>query len=132
MTDLKELVDSVEGWLGDGEASELHRAALNAAAAEPVAVEIGSWKGKSTVAIASAFRERGAGTVYAVDPHEGTSPHETEGEPDTFAAFLANVERAGVAAHVTPVRARSREARPRVDHSVDLLFVDGSHEYDDV
>jgi predicted O-methyltransferase YrrM len=55
------------------------------------------------------------------------------GEPDSYEAFLRNLERAGVRDVVEPLRATSREARPSVaEDSVDVLFVDGSHRYEDV
>jgi predicted O-methyltransferase YrrM len=97
-------------------------------------VEIGSWKGRSTIALASGAAARpGGGVVYAIDPHRGGVPHRITGEPDSYEAFLANLERAGVRDAVEPIRSTSREARPSVaDDSVDVLFVDGSHRYEDV
>jgi predicted O-methyltransferase YrrM len=91
------------------------------AAPRRVAVEIGSWKGRSTLAIGLGFAERGAGTVIAVDPHT---------RDDTFADFERNV--APVAAHVRPVRRLSLEARAEAGEPIDLLFLDGSHAYEDV
>jgi hypothetical protein len=120
----------VEGWLGNREAWALHEAARTAPGATPVAVEIGSWKGRSTIALALGFRARGSGTVIAVDPHDGPR-HRARGL-DTFGPFLANVEAAGVAGHVRPIRATSAEARPAVTEPIDVLFVDGSHAYEDV
>ena len=130
--ELLELVDSVDGWLAGDEALALHHAAAAIASPDPVAVEIGSWKGRSTVAIASAFRDRGAGTVYAVDPHCGARPHRLTGEDDTQAAFEANIARAGLTGHVQLLRMLSADARPLVTRPIDLVFIDGSHLYEDV
>ena len=45
----------------------------------------------------------------------------------------ANIRKAGVAEHVRPIRALSTVARSQFDAgSVDVLLVDGAHEYDDV
>ncbi|HEX8206064.1 MAG TPA: class I SAM-dependent methyltransferase [Solirubrobacteraceae bacterium] len=119
--ELKEALAGAEGWLGRREAWELHRAALAAPGPAPIAVEIGSWKGRSTLALGLAFRARGAGTVIAVDPHT---------RDDTLADFERNV--APVREHVRPVLALSPAAREQVDETIDLLFVDGSHRCEDV
>lgn len=125
----------VEGWLGDREAWSLHRAVATLPGAGPVTVvEIGSWKGRSTIALATAVIARpAAGVVVAVDPHRGGVAHRLLGEEDTFDQFLANLERAGVTDVVHPIRATSEAARGRIpDDSVHMLFVDGSHRFEDV
>ena len=127
-----DFVHQTEGWLSTPEALALHRAALEVHRGNILAVEIGSFKGKSTIAIASAIRIRG-GRLIAIDPHTGSIEHRQVAPTDTYDAFLSNIEGAGVSAVVEPVRAYSHVARPHVsDGSVSLLFVDGSHEYDDV
>jgi predicted O-methyltransferase YrrM len=128
-------LDGVEGWLGAREAWALRQ--LVATVPGPAAVrvvEIGSWKGRSTIALACGAAARsGGGIVYAMDPHRGGVAHRMTGEPDSYDAFLANLERSGVRDAVDPTRATSREARSSVaDDSVDVLFVDGSHRYQDV
>jgi predicted O-methyltransferase YrrM len=125
----------IEGWLGEEEAWRLHRAAAEIPDQAPATVvEIGSWKGRSTIALATGVGARpGGGVVLAVDPHRGGRAHELTGEPDTFAAFEENLRGSGVADLVEPLRETSLAARGRVpDDSVDLLFLDGSHERDDV
>jgi MMP 1-O-methyltransferase len=96
-------------------------------------VEIGSWKGRSTIVLALGLRARGGGMVHAIDPHRDSRLHGSTGVPDTYESFLANVRRAGVEAHVRPIRSLSHEARKGfAAGSVDMLFVDGSHLYEDV
>jgi predicted O-methyltransferase YrrM len=128
-------LDGVEGWLGDYEAWALRQAVATVPGSDPArVVEVGSWKGRSTIALASGAAARpGGGVVVAIDPHRGAVAHRMTGEPDSWHAFLANLERAGVRDAVEPVRATSRDARPSVaDDSVDVLFLDGSHRYEDV
>jgi predicted O-methyltransferase YrrM len=125
----------VEGWLAADEALALHRAARDFPGDGPVrVVEIGSWKGRSTIALATGVAARPAGgVVHAVDPHRGGVAHRLTGESDSYEAFLANVDRAGVRDVVDPIRATSAVARRQVaDGSVHVLFVDGSHRHDDV
>jgi predicted O-methyltransferase YrrM len=132
---LRAALEGVQGWLADDEAWALHGAVAGFPAAGAIRiVEIGSWKGRSTITLASGLATRAAGgVVHAVDPHRGGVAHRLLGEADTFGAFLANLERAGVRELVDPIRATSAAARGRVpDGSVHVLFVDGSHRYGDV
>ena len=129
-------VRGVEGYLSDDEAWALYRAVCDNAAQAPRVVEIGSYKGKSTIALASALVEKGAGSLVAVDPHAPTGKESyvrEHGEQDTYAEFERNVAYAGVSNYVTSIRATSRDARKRYDmRPIDVLFIDGSHDYDDV
>ncbi|MHB8589525.1 MAG: class I SAM-dependent methyltransferase [Candidatus Dormibacteraceae bacterium] len=112
----------IEGMLFLGEAWTLYEAArlLMASHRDPMVVEIGSFKGRSSAALALGLLDRGAGRLYAIDPN-----HQPE--------FGPNLERSGVRDLVVVVRQGSHEARGQFDpSSVDLLFVDGSHEYKDV
>jgi glycosyltransferase involved in cell wall biosynthesis len=133
--EVKRLVDGVPGWLGAREAWRLHETAYRHARRNPdlTAVEIGSWKGRSTTAIASGLERAGAGLLYAVDPHERSRLHTLTGEAATYPALRANLRRAGVDGRVRCVRSTSADARADfAERSVGLLFVDGSHEYEDV
>lgn len=134
--ELEHALEGVEGYFSSDEAWALYRATRDCSAAAPRAVEIGSYKGRSTIAIALALRDRGAGLVISIDPHAptGKASYVVEhGTADTFDEYLANVRRAGIEAFVRPIRATSADARPQYDGApIDLLFVDGSHDLDDV
>jgi hypothetical protein len=129
-------LQGVEGFLGLDEAWELHEEArLYPPVSERVnVVEIGSWKGRSTIALGLGVKARGNGSVAAIDPHTGSRELiEIYGPVDTYGSFLSNIERAGVADVVVPIRKTSHHARMTVEEkSVHVLFVDGSHEYEDV
>lgn len=128
-------LEGVEGWTTEAQLSALLDLGLAAPGSAPTFVEIGSWKGRSTIALATALEARGdGGKVFAVDPHLGSSEHRREGEAvDTYTEFLANVRRAGVDDYVEPLRMPSLEASTRFSPgSVSLLFIDGSHDYPDV
>jgi len=125
-------IEGVEGWLDLEEALVLREAARQVAlaAADPVVVEIGSWKGRSTIAMAGGLREAGRGHVFAIDPHRGSPEHQGDLPVDTFPEFRENVASRGLDRHVTPMRETSGAARPRfADRSVHMLFVDGPHDY---
>jgi GT2 family glycosyltransferase len=132
---LAALLDGVEGWLGLGEARALQQAAFRHGRlrSELAAVEIGSWKGRSTIALASGLRRAGWGVLHAIDPHEGSHTHALTGERNTYAELCANLRRAGLESFVEPVRALAADACAHFDsQSVGLLFVDGSHRCEDV
>ena len=97
-------------------------------------VEIGSFRGRSTIVLARAAADDV--TVTAIDPHAGSdrgpqeiAPDATTGEAD-HEVFLANLERAGVSAKVRPVRKFSSDALGDVTGDIDLLYVDGAHRYE--
>jgi predicted O-methyltransferase YrrM len=117
----------VEGWLTEAPARRLFAAAAAVAPGGRV-VEIGSFRGRSAIVLASAGAD-----VVCVDPHAGSDrgPREIaadagRGDAD-LEAFRANLARAGVAARVRHVRAFSDAALGEVPGPVDVLFVDGAH-----
>lgn len=127
-----ERIADVDGWLTDAQALALYEAAADVRRGGRI-VEIGSFRGRSTIVLASAAD---AGVeVVAIDPHAGNDRgpqeirgYETEAEGD-HEVFARNLAAAGVADRVRHVRAFSNEAHASVDGSVDLLWVDGAHRY---
>lgn len=121
----------VEGWLTDAQARRLWDRTVEAGPGARV-VEIGSYRGRSTIVLAHATH---GGSVVAIDPHGGTDrgPQEIttsaeHGERDA-AAFRRNLERGGVAELVEHVREPSQEALASVAGPADVLYVDGAHRY---
>ena len=125
-------LDGIEGWLSDDQARRLWEAAHTL---EPPAriVEIGSFRGRSTIVLAQAAAD--GVDVVAIDPHAGSDrgPQEIETDAATgdsdHERFIANLERAGVRARVRHVREFSQDALPAVEGEIDLLYVDGAHRY---
>ena len=95
-------------------------------------LEIGSFKGRSTVGIAYVTRELGLGTVVAVDPH--TSPATTDpdlrGKTTSYEDFVANLTTAGVLERVEIKRAYSHELAREWKDPIRLLWIDGDHTYE--
>jgi MMP 1-O-methyltransferase len=116
---VKPLIADIPGWLTDEEGAALYELARSCRG-EGVIVEIGSWKGKSTICLALGSEAGASVPLYAVDPHAEYR----------FGDFKANVERAGIAELVRPVASLSQTAADEFDEPIELLFVDGSHEYD--
>jgi predicted O-methyltransferase YrrM len=133
---LEGALEGVDGWFNLDEAWVLHEAVRTLPARQALTVvEIGSWKGRSAITMGLGLKARGrGGRVITIDPHEtGEEADVPEADHDRMPELVANIEGAGLGETVEAVRAFSHEARPRFeDGSVDLLFVDGSHHYEDV
>lgn len=125
--EVRAVASTIEGWLADEQGCALFRAAA-AVSGRGAIVEIGSWKGRSTVWLAAGARLAGA-LVYAVDPHVGS--HE-DPAADTLPEFRGNLERAGLASVVEPLVMTSTEAARVLAGAVELLFIDGDHSFEGV
>jgi MMP 1-O-methyltransferase len=116
---VKPLIADVPGWLTDEEGEALYALAKECSGRGAI-VEIGSWKGKSTICLGLGSRAGRGVPIFAIDPHADYR----------FGDFKANVERAGIHDLVTPIASLSQSAADDFDEPIELLFVDGSHEYD--
>jgi predicted O-methyltransferase YrrM len=132
LADALAAVRGVEGWMTDAQAKRLWMAAARVPDGGRI-VEIGSYRGRSTIVLASAARRDVQ--VVAIDPHAGNDrgPRQwtgtaAEGEAD-HAAFLANLERAGVSSRVRHLRRPSLDAIGEVRGIVDLVYIDGAHRF---
>ena len=74
MLNFKNKVSKIGGWLTRREGEFLYKSAKNLSPKAPV-VEIGSWKGRSTICLATGAKEVKGYYVYAVDHHKGSSEH---------------------------------------------------------
>jgi hypothetical protein len=127
-----ERIAGVDGWLTDAQARELYDAAAGVPSGGRI-VEIGSFRGRSTIVLASAAPD--GAEVVAIDPHAGNDrgPQEWDGyeaeAAEDHEVFLRNLGAAGVADRVRHIRAFSGEAHREVDGSVELLWIDGAHRF---
>ena len=121
----------VSGFLGEGEFRALLTLAACALAlpGEGAMVEIGSFKGRSTVALATLARELGLGgeprPVVSIDPH--TSPSPTDPGVASFADFIAALAAHELSAAVEVHRATSAEVARGWRRPIRLLWIDGDH-----
>ena len=129
---LMEALEGVDGWFSREQVARVARHAANTPAGGCI-VEIGSFRGRSTIAMARSAP--GTVSIYAIDPHAGNDrgPQEIEGF-ETAAAqdhktFQANLARSKVADRVTYVRKFSHEAHGDVPDRIDVLHIDGAHRF---
>ena len=117
----------VEGWLTEPESAYL----ASVASRSVVAIEVGSWMGRSTCAIAANIQ----GYVWAVDTWRGSAEHVVglAGKPNgwLYERFLANTK----GLPVLPLMLPSLEAAAllrRCGAQADMIFIDANHTYDSV
>ena len=124
------LPSDVDGWLTEAQAQRLDRCARAVPGGGRI-VEIGSFRGRSTIVLARAAGEQIE--VVAIDPHLGSDrgPQEIAAQPELgeedTQLFRSNLERHGVSDRVRHARALSSEAP--LEDAIDLLYVDGAHRF---
>jgi hypothetical protein len=117
----------LEGMIGDLEQELLTR--LASEVGEGCVVEVGSWRGMSTIALANGARV----PVYAIEPHEEfTGVLGGQFGPDDRRAFFENLLQAGVVEKVRLVNLSSEIVAPGWELPVGLLWIDGDHRYEGV
>jgi MMP 1-O-methyltransferase len=115
---------SIEGWLSDAQGRALYHAAALVNGRGAI-VEIGSWKGRSTVWLAHGAR-RARARVIAIDPHVSSRE---DPRAKTLEAFRTNIARAGVEQDVEIMVMTAAAAARALRGDVELLFVDGDHSF---
>jgi glycosyltransferase involved in cell wall biosynthesis len=127
---------AVEGWLDDDEADLLIASTARALATldAGAVVEVGSYLGRSTVALGSVVRTvRPTARVYAVDPHDGRVGALDQGIQQTrptLDGFRHNIASAGLSDFVVTIQQHSFDVA--WDQPIALLLIDGLHDYANV
>jgi hypothetical protein len=125
-------LDGVDGWFSPDQVDRVATAAATVPSGGRI-VEIGSFRGRSTIAIARSAAD--GVEIVAIDPHAGNDrgPQEIEGFEEEAAqdheVFLANLTKADVAERVRHVRRFSHEAHGEVGAPIDVLHIDGAHRF---
>lgn len=128
--EIKKIVDKVDGFLSDKDGELLYNLAKNCTG-KGVIVEIGSWKGKSTIWLGKGSKNGNDVKIYAIDPHTGSSEHkERFGKVWTFEEFKENIKNSNVDDIVLPIVKTSEDAAKDFNVPVELIFIDGAHEYE--
>lgn len=127
---IKKIVENVEGWFSEREGELVYNFAKNCRG-EGVIVEIGSWKGKSTIWLGKGSKDGNKIQIYAIDPHTGSSEHQQENKKIwTFEEFKENIKNAKVDDVIVPLIKTSEEAAKDFDKPIEFIFIDGAHEYE--
>lgn len=127
---IQRTISHVDGWLTDRELSFL---ALVAACptTEGTILEIGSYRGRSTIVLARAAALTAQRTIVAVDPlpDEGPLARDAHGKWTARALLDANLDQAGVLDQVEFHQCSSYELAPQWTAPLRLLWIDGDHRY---
>jgi hypothetical protein len=130
--DVLQAVERVDGWMSPDQAQALYAAAAACHAGDQI-VEIGSFRGRSTIVLACAAVD--GVSIIAIDPHAGNDrgPQEIDGFVDEAAhdhdVFNENLANAGVASRVRHIRAMSNAAHTDVAGDIAVLYIDGAHRF---
>lgn len=126
----KSISDSIDGWLTNEEGEQLWKLAKNCKGSG-VIVEIGSWKGKSTVLLGNGSKAGNKVKVYAIDPFTGSSEHQKDNKKVwTFNEFKKSIKIGKVNDIIIPLVKTSEAAVKDFDKPVGFIFIDGAHEYE--
>lgn len=130
---------TVKGFLPDHEAAALYGSALEFfSSAVGLAVEIGSYCGKSTVLLGAAAQACAA-SVVTIDHHRGSDEHQVgwqyhdptlvgaDGLFDTLPTLRNTIARAGLENVVQPLIGSSAAVSRWWQTPVDFVFIDGGH-----
>lgn len=135
--------DSTEGWLQEAEADLLVRTAEKYWNPNSQWLEIGSFKGRSTVLLAGVLAANEAGWLQCVDPMEGDLSYPSkwgangtmdtdriENVGSTLEAFRETINKANLNSYVTLYECFITDHVP--PSLVDLCFYDGLHDYQSI
>jgi predicted O-methyltransferase YrrM len=121
----------IGGWLTPDEGDLLEKLAKDNTGG--AIIEIGSYKGKSTVRLGKGSKAGKRESVFAVDTFQGSPEHKVDGEDiDTYEEFIANVKKAGMNDIIVPVPKTSEDAAMVFSMPIGLIFIDGDHSYEGV
>jgi predicted O-methyltransferase YrrM len=123
------LVLSTEGMLAPEEAQELATLAAGVPQTEAI-VEVGSFRGRSTVALALGSLNGHNAPVFAIEPHEPfRGPLGGHFGPADRRMFFSNLLAAGVVEQVRLVNLTSEVVAAGWRQPLGLLWIDGDHNY---
>lgn len=117
------IIKNVEGCLSVKEGILLYKLAKKIPKDCSI-VEIGSWKGKSTICMALGSYDGNLAKVYAIDPHNNNF--------NTYEEFIENIREFNVYDIITPIVSTSEKAACDFNKPIGLLFIDGAHDYENV
>lgn len=137
---LLEASKNTYGWLSEVEATQLYQLAKDTPKKKGVIVEVGSFVGKSLLAVVAGAIEAGNTPVFSIDTHEGSPEHNTPSNP----YFSLELNRVNTLPHLEETLTKA-EVRDSVEikvgdgvnegqnwqqQNVGFIFIDTAHDYD--
>ncbi len=110
-----------------------HYAKESALHGHGVVVEVGAYRGASTVALAMGLQDAGHGKVHSIDPHKNyRGVLGGVFSPDDHIAYEALLKRYGVESWVAHYCCESAACATSWTGAIDLIWLDGDHSYEGV
>jgi hypothetical protein len=133
LNDAWEETQKVPGHLGEHEARFLGLLAACVPARGTI-VEIGRFKGRSTVMLAKVAAHYNLGPVVAIAPHNSAILLDRQSNPksSSYNDFLNSIHAAGLSNHVESHVAYSADVASSWNRPIRLLWIDGDHSYEGV
>jgi len=135
---MEHFFEDIQGWFEE-DGQKIYREAVEQAPMDTAStfVELGSWKGRSAAFMAvEIINSNKPITLYCIDHWtsygDPTVPYFSS-DPDTskaFDIFLTNLSKFDYV--VTPMPCKSWEGAHCIGSLVDFIYIDASHEYEDV
>jgi len=131
----------IPGWLTEDEALTLHDLALSLPSSHPVVVEIGSFLGQSSLVLAKGIKRKLEPILYCIDPFNADGdPYSKELYAKMTARlglplkeqFIKNLKKNRLYDLIRLLVGYSTDLATDFKDKIDLLFIDGNHEYDAV
>jgi len=123
LKETKQIASQINGWLSEKEGEFLYKKAKECTG-RGVIVEIGSWKGKSTIFLARGSKAGNNVKVCTIDPYV-----EEYGGKMALKEFKQNIEIANVQDIIKPIIKSSKEAVENWNTPIEFLWIDGDHSF---
>lgn len=131
----------IDGWLNVREACELYKIIKSLKGRKLILCEIGSWLGRSSYVLAKAIEDKKESCLYCIDPFNGLGDEpskiiykQKQGalSKSLLEKFAENMENLGVSDVIKVIQGYSFEIIRKFNKKIDLLFIDGNHNYKSV
>lgn len=131
----------IDGWLSTREAIALYKLVRSIENGNITICEIGSWLGKSSYVLARALDGRREGKLICIDPFDASGDESSEKiykniknrlDVPLVTEFTENMRKLGVVDRIKIITGYSHEVVKKFNEPIDLLFIDGNHDYNSV
>jgi len=131
----------ISGWLTESESVMLFDIARSLPDDHPVAVEIGTWLGKSTLLLAKGIKGKSNPSLYCIDPFNADGDASNTALYHKIASelprplveqFRNNMKKHHVDDIIKVLQGYSLDFAATFSDKIDFLFIDGNHEYEAV
>ena len=127
---IKKLAENTEGWLRPIEIKFLYEQAKRLQN-KGVILEIGSYKGKSTICLAGGSEEGKKVRIIAVDPHMTDLEQKVfNNGSSSLEDFKRNIANSGLESFIELIVKKSEDAVVGWNKPIEFLWIDGDHSYE--